>query len=175
LFARILDLLISAALFLLILIAVAIVMEIAAPGSLDAVMRFLDGPGGWAFGVIFVFVLSIPIALSLSVLGTTPGKWLFGVRIVDETGSPPAFITALKREMSVLVFGLAFLTIIAVITGIKSYRRLKYRGQTRWDESFQTQVYHRPNGSVQIIASILGVAIVLGLAFMMIGILAAAA
>lgn len=70
-------------------------------------------------------ILLVPIAAGfLMEWGRTPGKAFMRLRVVDGSGRSPDFRTALKREVGVLVKGLAFfLPLISLFTVIRQYNR----------------------------------------------------
>jgi uncharacterized RDD family membrane protein YckC len=87
--------------------------------------------------VAALFVLwTICEATLLAVVGTTPGKFLFGLRIAREGGGRPGFLQSFGRSWSVLVLGLGLgLPMVSLMTYLNSYRKLDYNGYTSWDES----------------------------------------
>ncbi len=90
--------------------------------------------------VIWLFVESILISL----VGTTPGKWVFNTNVKSVTGANVSFPVALKRSFTVFLMGLGFLIpLVNLVTLYKSYETLKNplnSGLTAWDYSCQTVV-----------------------------------
>ena len=65
----------------------------------------------------FLFLASLVTALVLFSRGTTPGKKLLGLRVINEDGTPARFMTMLLREwvgkrLSGMVVGVGFLWIV---------------------------------------------------------------
>jgi hypothetical protein len=88
--------------------------------------------------------------LFLVTLGTTPGKWIFGIHLRDEYGKKLKPKMAVNRTFSVYVQGLgAGLPIVSFLTLILSYRRLKLESITPWDERLGTDVIHSEWGPVR--------------------------
>jgi uncharacterized RDD family membrane protein YckC len=87
--------------------------------------------------VAALYVLwTICVAILLTVVGTTPGKFLFGLSIAREDGRRPDFLQAFGRSWSVLVLGCGLgLPVVSLMTYHTSYRKLDYNGCTSWDES----------------------------------------
>jgi hypothetical protein len=112
--------------------------------SLSPLDQALDNTVGAA---IIVGFLSMPLnALLLSSLGTTIGKWLFGIRVLNADFKLLGFSIALKREGLVFVYGLGLgLPLISLLTLAMSYRKLKTDGMTSWDKSESSLVLHRYN------------------------------
>lgn len=105
--------------------------------------------GTW---LAFLGILAaIPVsALMLGLTGTTVGKVLFGVRVMNEELEPIGFRRAVLREFGVWVAGLGLgLPGLSLVTTILSYRRLKSVGATLWDSSLDLAVLHRPLGGLQ--------------------------
>jgi len=97
---------------------------------------------------IVMYILWIPCeALLLSTVGTTPAKWLFGIRVLHTSGARLSFGAALKRTVLVFVQGEGLgLPIVTLVTRICAYNRLTKTGTTLWDTSTGAVVTHRPWG-----------------------------
>ncbi len=64
---------------------------------------------------------------------------------MSKDGRPIGLAEALKREVSVLVFGWGLgLPIVSIFTLIRSFTNLKVDGETRWDARGGYVVTHRP-------------------------------
>lgn len=99
------------------------------------------------------FVGAIPIAF----FGRTIGKWIFGLRVLREDGSPIGVASATKRELAVWVNGLALgIPIASAITQAFAFRRLTQNGATTWDQG-QFSVVYRPSGGRQTLLNVVGV------------------
>lgn len=77
-------------------------------------------------------------AAVLSALGTTPGKMLFGMRLLrftaDDPRAPLSFLHALNRSFMVFVGGMGMMfSFVPIITGLISLWQLKRNGITMWD------------------------------------------
>ncbi len=83
-------------------------------------------------------MLWIPFeALLLSFAGTTPGKWIMGIRVLARDGRRPQFSSAFARAAHVWCFGLgAGLPFVTVFTMLWQYRTLRKKGRVSWDEPF---------------------------------------
>ena len=92
---------------------------------------------------IFLLALIIPIeAIFIHTIGTTPFKALFKISILDINRQKLSFANSFKRSFLVWFKGLG-LGIIAIwiITFILSYRKLKIKKTTSWDQSAKSFVY----------------------------------
>jgi uncharacterized RDD family membrane protein YckC len=106
-----------------------------------------------------VLPLGIPIeAALLASWGYTPGKWLMRVTVRDALGRKLRFGQALRRGAAVWTFGLAFNQSISWVTGLMSFRRLRRRGSTYWDEIDGSRVDHADVGGGRGAVAILVIA-----------------
>jgi uncharacterized RDD family membrane protein YckC len=95
-------------------------------------------------------LLAIPGALLIDGLvytafGTTPGKALAGIRVVDDRSVQPlAFRVYFKRNFEVYLFGLGLgVPVISLITLIVSYRRIARGELSSWDLYAESRVSAR--------------------------------
>jgi uncharacterized RDD family membrane protein YckC len=111
-------------------------------------------------GVLSGLVAMLLSTIFISLFGSTPGKYLFGIQIRDKNTKKLSLLTALKRESLVYVKGMAFCFPIATIfTLISSHSRLKKQGNTSWDEALNCNVIYRDNNLKQKIFNVLGAAL----------------
>jgi uncharacterized RDD family membrane protein YckC len=54
--------------------------------------------------------------------GWTPGKWLLGIRVVDEHGDPPGIVGAVKRTLPLLLEWTALFALYAMATHPRAQR-----------------------------------------------------
>ena len=107
-------------------------------------------PGEFAFtpfwvhvgqGVLWVFAE----AWLLSRFGTTPGKWIFNLRVERSDGSRLEYVRALKRAFFIWVcaWGLSvpFWTLFGSLVALALYLN---NGRMVWDYLVRTQVVHGP-------------------------------
>ena len=150
-FARLLDILLMSFVFGVSLVIFFpsvgnIVTDLAENKALDMV---LSG---------FFAMLLNPFFISL--FGSTPGKYLFGIQVRGENTRKLSLLTALKREFLVYMKGLAFCFPIAnIFTLISSHSRLKKQGNTSWDEDLKCKVVYRQNNLKQKILNVIGIAL----------------
>lgn len=82
-------------------------------------------------------------SLLLHFAGNTPGKALFGVRVVNPDGSRLSLGQAFSRTLRVWVLGMgAGVMLFTIIAGIAGHIRLTGRGITAWDEQMGLRVEH---------------------------------
>jgi hypothetical protein len=103
-----------------------------------------------------ILIFSIPYeACLLKWWGTTPGKWILGIKIRDPEGMKLGFRRALHRSVLVWWRGQgAGLPFVSLIFNLRGYHHLKYDyGTTTWDRDAGSVVSHRPKswyGSVLV-------------------------
>lgn len=125
-------------------------------GWLDTLFRTLEtrAPSpelvNLLFGM-FVLIAWIPFeAGMLSMMGTTPGKALFGLRVARITAAgrrAPTYDEAFVRGLRVCLQGMAAgLPLISLIAMGVQYQSLKRDGRTTYDPSGTSAVLHAPWG-----------------------------
>jgi len=115
--------------------------------------------------LLFPIILSsawiIPEAGLLSMLGTTPGKWIMRMNVNDIFQLKPRFISALRRSLSVWCNGIGMgVPFIAPITMAMAYFSLK-KGRTMWDRDGRFSVIHKPIGTPRILISFISSAFII--------------
>lgn len=89
--------------------------------------------------IIISYILIEPFFIAL--LGTTPGKWILGITVLDKNGHKLSISDAMRRTGLVWMKGLAFgLPIISLITMKKAYDSLMIQGQTSWDKAYNVNI-----------------------------------
>ena len=91
-------------------------------------------------------------------LGSTLGKWLFGIRVLDGGGRHLEFSTALKRSFLCLAQGCAMnIPLASTVANVFAYQRLKKTGSTRWDDSTGAAVVCEKTGLFRISFAVISV------------------
>ena len=94
-------------------------------------------------------------AAFLSSSRTTPGKYLFNIRVTDGSGGRLQYGTCLRRSMLVVLKGLGLnIPIVMLFTQISSYRALQNHGITSWDSDCGAVVQHANIGEGRVLAII---------------------
>ncbi len=82
-------------------------------------------------------------ALLLSIVGTTPGRWLLGITVRTSEDQKLSLGKSCKRAILVATQGMAFLIpYVAIIPIYFAYKRLTKTGTTLWDSSVGSVVTH---------------------------------
>lgn len=146
--------------------ALSLLLYAIAPAWALRLSEGLATTPGRALDLLLTIALSgLVAAVPLGLSGSTPGKWLFGIQVLDEDGHPIGLARALRREAQVWVHGLGLgIPLLSLLTLGLSYRRLMHSGQTRWDASMGLSVRHRRLSLAQVLAALAGL-LVVGLLF----------
>ena len=84
-----------------------------------------------AAGLLLMLLLE---PLWLRFCGTTPGKWIFGLRLEERNGRKPSFVAGFIRTGGVLIIGLGCsIPFLALYTLWKSYKRCTNLEPQPWD------------------------------------------
>ena len=104
----------------------------------------------WCFGAAL-------INAAIMTQGTTFGKWLFGIRVVDSNLYPLPFNILIRRELYVFVKGFALgIPVLNWICTYIEYVTLLHQGQASWDKKLGTKLLYRPSSPRQKTLRIIG-------------------
>lgn len=128
-------------LFFLLILAFSATM----PEQAAALTKGIENP---IIAGVVLYLIWVPAeALLLSLFGTTPAKWLFGIRVAHPRGELLSFSEALNRSLLVFIQGVGFgIPFVALFTQLFAYRRLTKTGTTLWDTSVSSVVLHKKWG-----------------------------
>ena len=125
-------------------LAFTIVALLVLETTVPAVSTWLFDLPDLVFGMIVMAALIPMEAFLLSIHGTTPGKWLFGLRVAPESGGVPSFSVALQRALMVWWRGLGLgLPLVMLFTQVHAHSKLSSDGATTWDRDTGQVVLHR--------------------------------
>lgn len=152
-FARLTDnLLIGAVLWM----ALAVVAYLVDPRATERAFALLSHPAAGLVEAMLTLALVLPAqVLMIGLTGLTPGKWIFGVRVLRD-GRPIGVPAAIVRELGVWTRGLGLgAPIVTLVTLATSYAHLVRRGAAPWDA--RNLVVHRPVNVLQVLLLLLAV------------------
>jgi uncharacterized RDD family membrane protein YckC len=113
----------------------------------------LTNPWVMLFQYVPWFVLE---SLLLQHFATTPGKWLLGLKVVNDDGSLLSLASAIRRSARVLFIGLGFgWGPLSLVCQILAYFNAKYLGRPLWDHSGGHRVVVAPLKPLRIAACVL--------------------
>jgi len=118
--------------------------------------------GAMLFGmaVLFFDLLIEPVLISR--LATTPGKWVFSIRVTNPGGSLLSFEQALRRSDMVWAKGLGAGTpLVGQFLMAAQHYELSANAKTFWDEEGGFEVQHRAIRGTRVIGAIAVAVIVL--------------
>jgi hypothetical protein len=129
-----------------------------APVSAEAFFAVFERPGGRAFDIIMTsFVAALVGGFVVGASGSSIGKAIFGIKVVDANLHAIGIVKGVGREFQVWLIGISLgIPIIALFTLIAAYRRLKRDGVTLWDRE-RYVVLQRPSGPLQNLLNIFGI------------------
>lgn len=82
--------------------------------------------------------------LVVAATGTTPGKWLMGIRIRRLDGGKPGYFAAVGRTAYVMIFGFAVgLPILSFVAAVLGRGQLLTNGTTIWERLSEGFAHHR--------------------------------
>jgi len=125
-----------------------------APHMVNEIMHTLKNP--FLSGII-VYIFWVPLeAFFLFRTGTTPGKSLFGIQVLDKSGHRLSYPDALQRTFLLWIKGEGLgIPLVAIVTRLFAYKRLKNTGTTLWDSAMGTVVTHKEFTMVRTIACVI--------------------
>lgn len=101
----------------------------------------------FVLGVIILFFWIFIETILLASLGTTPGKWLLNIRVVDLNANKLNFSVSFRRSFNVWWEGLGLgIPLISLVTLIVSFNKLKNEGITKWDQVLQLRIRYKRLG-----------------------------
>jgi uncharacterized RDD family membrane protein YckC len=129
-------------------------------GSDAAYLAMVQFENPLVLNILGVAMAVVPSVILLGLTGRTLGKLIFGVRVLSANGKPPGVFRALKRELQVLLQGLALgIPIITLFTFIGGYNKLQSQGHTDWDASNELTTWYRAPTILHWILMLMGVAL----------------
>ena len=148
-FARTIDV------FLFSLLA-GFMIGVFAPSILEVPTAFLN------LGILFVWIFQE--AILMANCGTTPGKWLFRIKVRNSKGQKLTFSEALNRSFGVWLKGMgAGVPLISLLALLSSRSKLKRDGITAWDEEGGFVVTH---GTIGFLRPAVVVLLLIGFAYL---------
>lgn len=130
------------------------------PANAEKIVGTLGNPIAAA---VLAYLLWVPIeAALLANFGTTPAKWVFGIRVLKVNGRKLTFAEALQRAAFVCIYGDGFgVPIIALFTRAYAYDKLKKTGTTKWDTISASAILHSKWGAGRIVGATVVVTVAL--------------
>ncbi len=162
-FARTIDLFFISLIFIVTFLSLGAVFF---PRTVNVIIQALGNP---LISGVVVYLLWVPVeAFFIYRRGATPGKWLFGIRVLRASGETLSYPDALQRTFLVWIKGDGLgIPIVALVTRIFAYKRLMKTGTTLWDADIGSVVTHSEFGTVRTIACWFAVSLAIGASVIM--------
>lgn len=116
-----------------------------------------------AYNILSIVVIYALEPLAIHFWGTTPGKLIFGIHILNKDGSKLSLGQACRRSLLLLIFGCGFhLPFLRVFALVMSYNRCKRGEVMRWDAGLRIDYpdYVAKRNVIPAVATTLGIGIV---------------
>ncbi|RPJ34542.1 MAG: RDD family protein [Verrucomicrobiaceae bacterium] len=114
----------------------------------------LNNPWIILFHYIPWFVLEI---ILLHRFGSTPGKWLLGIKVVNDDGSLLSLAQATRRSARVLFLGIGFgWGVLALICQIMAFFTTRKLGRPLWDHSAGHRLDATPLHPLRLVVYVIG-------------------
>ena len=102
--------------------------------------------------------------------GFTPGKWLLGIRVRNDDGSPLSLAQSTRRSIRVLFLGIGFgWGIIALICQTMAFFTTKRLGRPLWDLAGGHRLETTPLSRLRVAAYVIGLFVALQLQMLVVG------
>ena len=123
---------------------------------------WVDGSIPNVLDVIGVLALTLLLEpLQLSLFGTTFGKWIFGIRVVDLDGHKLFYSEAFRRTMGVLFFGLGLnVPLVNLWRLYRSWQQYHDGVELIWEEDSELTI--RDDSNLRFLAAIGAAALLFG-------------
>lgn len=111
--------------------------------------------------VMLIPLFWIPFeTLFISLIGTTPGKTLFGIHIRDTHNKKLSLKTSFKRALFTWIKGFGLnLPILNIVLGVRQFNTIKTKGKSSIDQELNVNVYQKKRRSLRTIIGSLLIAI----------------
>ncbi len=116
------------------------IIALFSPGLNYTITRMNSFIGGI---LLLLFYLIFFEPMMFSTFGTTPGKFLLGIKIRTLSGNKISYATGIKRGFLIWLNGMGMgIPFIALFTMIIAYNKLKKNKITSWDEKCGISIMH---------------------------------
>ncbi len=88
----------------------------------------------WLFALMTTLLWGFPEAVCLRLFGTTPGKWVFEIKVIPILSERMTSDLAFSRTRMVLLYGMGLgLGVLSLIMNVVSFFDLRRNQMTSWD------------------------------------------
>ena len=134
-----------------------------APYSADKFFSIFSGPGGTVLDLVITALVGCVLSGAvIGLSGSSLGKLLFGLMVVDNNGNKIGAVQGMQRDIAVYLRGLGLsIPLVSLFTLWIAYSKLKETGSTSWDTDKNCVVWHRPSGPGQYLLNVIGIFILI--------------
>lgn len=120
-------------------------VELLTPVDVSAALQAFGTIPGIVVMILGTLVFGLALnARFINVTGTTPGKFIFGIRVLEQDGSKLSFWRAFKRELMVLTFGYGLMVpIVNLFAMAIAMGYVAENGYAWWDKRMSFEVHYR--------------------------------
>jgi len=146
------------------IVLIAYAWYVIAPASADAFFSILDERRGRLIDFMLSCLAAVIVGgFVVGSTGSSLGKAIFGVKVVNAKGEPIGIVEGFRRELQVWAFGMGLgIPIIALFTMSNAFSKLRKEGITSWDRRQGCLVLHRPAGPLQSSLNVVGIILIIG-------------
>jgi hypothetical protein len=150
---------IDLALFYPVFFGVYLILWVLIPGPLsERIIETSENSVVFTAVALAVWIVVFPAveAVSISVSGTTFGKWLLGIRLRTFEGKKPGILKSLRRSYDAYARGLGLgLPLVSIAAMIFGYNELNRNDVTRWDDGADIDYQTRAIGVIRWFPAVL--------------------
>jgi uncharacterized RDD family membrane protein YckC len=123
-------------------ILLAVVVGLLLPSLFQANAFFTGQLGTMLFGWLLLPFVMVLDAIAYALFGNTLGKWTAGIKVKTIAGEKVSFLTYLKRNFRMYIFGYGTgFPFVSLVTMGSNYSRAEGHDVARWDESAGTRPF----------------------------------
>ncbi|MCZ8520901.1 MULTISPECIES: RDD family protein [Paenibacillus] len=113
-------------------------------------MESLNRTSDTLLSVLLIFSWIFVEGTLLSLFGTTPGKKIFRIRVLNASGNRLTPMESFKRSRFIWLRGMGVgIGVVQLIANALAYKTLVKEGYTTWDRDIGTRVHHANLGSIR--------------------------
>lgn len=130
----------------------------ATSSNLEATTKLVENR---FFAAIANVVVCLPVlAVLIGLTGTTPGKLIAGVRVLDRDGKVLGIGRGFVREFNVALRGMGLsIPLVVLICNVGAYNALQADKASSWDRELGSVVWYRPSTPWVVLRVIVGLAV----------------
>jgi hypothetical protein len=130
----------------------AVALGILRPSLFQANGFFTGQLGTNLFGWLLIPFVMVFDAIAYTLFGNTLGKWTAGIKVKSIAGEKISFVSYLKRNFGVYLFGLGTgIPIVSLVTMGSNYNHAEGQDPARWDQSAGTRPFVKSTSTPRLV------------------------